>query len=194
VDGTGQAIGWLAVAPTAEVNGGRVGVPLQTDKQGRKARSLSDEARSNLVEEMGLVWTELGSPRMQGRVLAYLMLSNAPHVSSAELAAALHASTGSISTATKVLVDEGFIKRVGIAGQRSFFFRAEDDVWGAFLATEARYLRRRQLFAERALHALGTEDERPRTRFLNMRDYHEWLAEHRHETHEKWARYKQRGR
>ena len=97
---------------------------------------------------------------MQGRVLGYLMLSNAPHVSSAELAEALHASTGSISTATKVLVDEGFIKRVGIAGQRSFFFKAEDDVWGAFLATEARYLRRRQLFAERALEALGSEDDR----------------------------------
>ena len=150
--------------------------------------------RSNLVEEMGLVWTELGEPRMQGRVLGYLMLSNAPYVSSAELAEALHASTGSISAATKVLVDEGFIKRVGIAGQRSFFFKAEDDVWGAFLATEARYLRRRQLFAERALEALGPEDDRPRTRFLNMRDYHEWLAEHRHETHAAWARYKGRGR
>src|ERR1700678_3712778 len=172
--------------------GGRVAVPLPAGKQGRKEPSISEELRSNLVEEMGLVWTELGSPRMQGRVLAYLMLSNAPYVSSAELAAALHASGGSISTATKVLVDEGFIKRVGIAGQRSFFFRAEDDVWGAFLATEARYLRRRQLFAERALQALGREDDRPRTRFLNMQDYHEWLAEHRPETHEKRARSQQR--
>jgi DNA-binding transcriptional regulator GbsR (MarR family) len=150
--------------------------------------------RSNLVEEMGLLWTELGSPRMQGRVLGYLMLSNAPYVSSADLAEALHASTGSISTATKVLVDEGFIKRVGIAGQRSFFFRAEDDVWGAFLGTEGRYLHRRQLFAERALQALGAADERPRTRFLNMRDYHEWLAAHHHEIKAEWDRYKQRGR
>jgi DNA-binding transcriptional regulator GbsR (MarR family) len=171
-----------------------VAVARPTGKQARKALSLSDDVRSNLVEEMGLVWTELGEPRMQGRVLGYLMLSNAPYVSSAELAEALHASTGSISAATKVLVDEGFIKRVGIAGQRSFFFKAEDDVWGAFLATEARYLRRRQLFAERALEALGSEDDRPRTRFLNMRDYHEWLAEHRHETHAAWARYKERGR
>jgi DNA-binding transcriptional regulator GbsR (MarR family) len=174
------------------VIGGKVAVPLSN--KDLQAPSLSDEARANLVEEMGLIWTELGSPRMQGRVLGFLMLSNAPYVSSAQLAEALHASTGSISTATKVLVDEGFIKRVGIAGERSFFFRAEDDVWGAFLATEARYLRRRQLFAQRALEALGAEDERPRTRFLNMRDYHEWLAEHRHETHEGWARYKEGGR
>lgn len=163
-------------------------------RRARQAAGPSAEARANLVEEMGLIWTELGEPRMHGRVLGYLMLSNAPHVSSAELAEALRASTGSISTSTKVLVDQGFIERVAIAGQRSFFFRAGDDVWGAFLATEARYLRRRQLFAERALQALSPDDERPRTRFLNMRDYHEWLADHRHETHEAWARYKERGR
>jgi DNA-binding Lrp family transcriptional regulator len=169
-------------------------VPRPTAKQVQKAPSLGQEVRSNLVEEMGLLWTELGSPRMQGRVLGYLMLSNAPYISSADLAEALHASTGSISTATKVLVDEGFIKRVGIAGERSFFFKAEDDVWGAFLATEGRYLYRRQLFAERALQALGAEDERPRTRFLNMRDYHEWLAAHRHEIQAEWDRFKQRGR
>jgi hypothetical protein len=182
--------------------GGRLAVPLPTGKQGRKAApiladagpGLNEEARSNLVEEMGLVWTELGEPRMQGRVLGYLMLSNAPYVSSAELVGALRASTGSISAATKVLMDEGFIKRVALPGERSFFYTAEEDVWGAFLATEARYLRRRQLFAERALQALGPEDHRPRTRFLNMRDYHEWLAEHRHETLEAWANYKGRGR
>ena len=115
--------------------------------QSRRESSIDQESRASLVEEMGLVWAELGEPRMQGRVLGYLMLSNAPYVSSAELAEALHASTGSISTATKILVDEGFIKRVAVAGERSYFFRAEDDVWGAFLVTEGRYLRRRQLFA-----------------------------------------------
>jgi hypothetical protein len=160
----------------------------------RREPNIDDESRASLVEEMGLIWTELGSPRMQGRVLGFLMLSNAPYVSSAELAEALQASTGSISTATKVLVDEGFVRRVAVAGERSFFYRAEDDVWGAFLATEARYLRRRQLFAEQALRALGPEDDRPRTRFLNMRDYHEWLAAHRREIYADWSRFKQRSR
>ena len=169
-------------------------VTLPGKHPGKQVGGLDDESRSSLVEEMGLIWTELGSPRMQGRVLGYLMLSTADHVSAAELAQALHASTGSISTATKVLVDEGFIRRVALAGQRSLFYRAEDDVWGAFLATEARYLRRRQLFAERALEALGPDDGSPRTRFLNMRDYHAWLAEHRHETHEAWSTYKRRRR
>ena len=44
------------------------------------------------------------------------------------------------------------------------------------------------------LQALGPEDERPRTRFLNMRDYHEWLAAHRREIYADWSRFKQRSR
>ena len=131
--------------------GGTVDALVASRARSRRESSIDEESRASLVEEMGLVWAELGEPRMQGRVLGYLMLSNAPYVSSAELAEGLHASTGSISGATKVLVDEGFIRRVAVAGERSYFFRAEDDVWGAFLATEGRYLRRRQLFAERAL-------------------------------------------
>lgn len=159
---------------------------------GRRRRSLGSQLdRASLVEEMGLIWTELGEPRMQGRVLGYLMLSNASYVSSAELVEALQASAGSISSATKVLVDEGFIRRVAVAGERSYFFRAEDDVWGAFLSTEARYLHRRQAFAERVLEALGPEEERPRRRFTNMRDYHEWLVRHRKETLAGWEHYKQ---
>ena len=55
----------------------------------RRESSIDEESRASLVEEMGLVWAELGEPRMQGRVLGYLMLSNAPYVSSAELAEGL---------------------------------------------------------------------------------------------------------
>ena len=44
------------------------------------------------------------------------------------------------------------------------------------------------------LQALGPEDEHPRTRFLNMRDYHEWLAAHRSEVYADWSRFKQRSR
>lgn len=153
--------------------------------------SLDDGSRSGLIEEMGVIWSELGEPRMQGRVLGYLMFSNAPCVSSAELVEALQASTGSISTATKVLVDAGFIRRVAVAGQRSFFFRAEDDVWGAFLATESRHLKRRQLFAEHVLDVLRADEQPARMRFLNMRDYHEWLVIHHREMLGNWQRYKE---
>ena len=131
---------------------------------------LTDEERAELVEEFGLIWEELGMMRMVGRVTGYLMLSNAPYVSTAELREALQASAGSISTTTRRLKEFGFIRQVAVAGERSHFFRADDDVWGAFLAAEPPALRRARELAERVLGRLGEGDDSPRTRFENMRD------------------------
>lgn len=150
----------------------------------------SDAARTELVEEMGLMWDEFGMQRMDGRVMGYLMLSNAPHVSSSELRDALQASAGSISTATRRLKEWGFIRQVAVAGKRSHFFRADDDVWASFLAHEHRgYLRAREL-ADRALAQLGEADGHPRIRFQNMRDYHEWLEADHNRLLARWEEWK----
>ncbi|HEX3813996.1 MAG TPA: MarR family transcriptional regulator [Mycobacteriales bacterium] len=154
------------------------------------AVGISDEERGRLVEEMGLVWTALGAPRMEGRIVGYLMFSNAPHVSTAELSEQLHASAGSISTTTRRLAEIGFIKQVAIPGERSYYFKAEDDVWGTFLAGERQYLRRRVTFAEDALAKLGKRDEAPRRRLANMRDYMTWLETYHRKMLEDWEEFK----
>jgi DNA-binding transcriptional regulator GbsR (MarR family) len=162
---------------------------MTRQNRARPAR-LPDDERARLVEEMGLIWEELGSARMDGRIVGYLMLSNEPYVSSSQLSAALHASAGSISTATRRLADVGFIKRVAVTGERSHYFRAEDDVWGAFLAGERRYLRRRVAFAAEALEALQPGDEAPKRRLANMRDYMTWLEQAHRQLLEDWEKYK----
>jgi DNA-binding transcriptional regulator GbsR (MarR family) len=159
-------------------------------KADRVPAGIDDDERADLVEEMGLIWAELGSPRMEGRVVGYLMFSNAPYVSTAELAEALHASAGSISTTTRRLVEVGFVKRVAIPGERSYYFKAEDDVWGAFLAGERKYLRRRAQYAENAIAALGRRDEVPRRRLENMRDYMTWLETAHHKLLDDWQAFK----
>lgn len=151
---------------------------------------LDDERRMELVEELGVIWTGRGSSRMEGRVLGYLMLSNAPKVSSAELCRALRASTGSISTATRVLSADGLIKRVSVAGERSYFFAVEDDIWGAFLAGERPHLARRERFAAHALDVLRPGDDGPRRRLVNMRDYMGWLATYHRQILADWDAFK----
>jgi DNA-binding transcriptional regulator GbsR (MarR family) len=150
----------------------------------------ADARWADLVEEMGLMWEEFGMQRMDGRVMGYLMLSNAPHVSSSELRDALQASAGSVSMSTRRLKEWGFIRQVAVAGERSHFFRADDDVWASFLAHEHRgYVRAREL-AERVLTRLGADDEHPRLRFQNMRDYHEWLEEDHNLLLGRWEEWK----
>lgn len=131
--------------------------------------------RATFVEEMGLLWEIAGSGRMDGRIIAYLLITDVPYVSSGQLAAALQVSAGSISLATRRLIDAGFVKRHAVPGERSRYFRVDDDVWGSFLAGERRYLDQQCYLAEQALELLGPEEEAPRRRLRNMRDYMRWV-------------------
>lgn len=139
------------------------------------ARHISDADRRDVIDDMGMLWEQLGMPRSEGRIVGCLMLSNAPAMSSADLMGELGMSAASISTSTRRLAEVGFIKRVTQPGRRGNFFKVEDDVWGAFLAGERGYLDKRVAFAEEVLGLLGTEDEGPRRRVTNMRDYMGWL-------------------
>jgi DNA-binding transcriptional regulator GbsR (MarR family) len=151
--------------------------------------------RSALVEEVGLLWDDLGMLRTDGRVLGYLMLSNAPQISTSELREALKASTGAISMSTRRLKEWGFIRQVAVTGERSHFFRAEDDVWGTFLLSEDKALHKAQRLAERVLDHLDADrDASPRARFENMRDYHEWLITHHKLLSQQWEDYKSQKR
>lgn len=124
---------------------------------------------------MGVLWEELGMPRSEGRIVGCLMMSNEPALSSADLIEQLGMSAASVSTGTRRLAEVGFVKRVTQPGRRGHFFRVEDDVWGAFLAGERGYLDKRVAFAESVLELLGPDDEGPRRRVQNMRDYMSWL-------------------
>lgn len=152
--------------------------------------SGSGWSRESFVEEIGLVWEAAGSSRMDGRIIAYLMITNVPYVSSAELASALQVSAGSVSLATRRLVESGFIRRHAVPGQRSHYFRVDDDVWGSFLAGERRYLERQEQLATQAITLLGPEEETPRRRLSNMRDYMRWLRSNHHELLARWQKYR----
>ncbi|MBA8794196.1 DNA-binding transcriptional regulator GbsR (MarR family) [Friedmanniella endophytica] len=164
---------------------------------GQPAPGPPDEnelARRRYAAEFGLMWESIGSPQMDGRILGYLMIMKAPYISSAGLAEALNASSGSISMATRRLLDTGFIKRQVVAGDRSHYFRVENDVWGSWLAGERRYFDQERQLIESGLDLLddGEEDDRVRERLINGRDYFVWLATYHRRMLEDWERYKRR--
>jgi DNA-binding transcriptional regulator GbsR (MarR family) len=79
------------------------------------------------IESFSLVFEQFGFPRMGGRIFAYLILSDRPHVTQAELTELLQASTGSISTMVRMLEQIGFIERVSLPGHRRDRFRLRTD-------------------------------------------------------------------
>jgi hypothetical protein len=148
---------------------------LMIDQPADSSAPLSAEERGQLVEELGLLWERGGSPLIQGRILGHLIFTNADRVSTAELMSALQTSSGSVSTATRRLVEVGYIRRVAVPGERQHFFKVEDDLWGVWLASKRLCLSRAEQFAAYALGRLGSADTAPRRRLENMRDYHRWL-------------------
>lgn len=81
----------------------------------------------NFVEEVGIVFEQTGLPRMAGRIFGWLLISDPPYQSPAELTEVLMASKGSISTTTRLLIQMGLVERFVIPGVRHDYFRLRPD-------------------------------------------------------------------
>lgn len=97
---------------------------------------MNDEPRveeKHFVEEVGIFFEQSGLPRMAGRILGWLLISDPPHQSTDELAEVLLASKGSISTVTRLLIRIGLIERVSLPGQRHDYFRIKPGAWNQLI-------------------------------------------------------------
>ncbi|MDN5697643.1 MAG: MarR family transcriptional regulator [Rubrobacter sp.] len=137
-----------------------------------------DEERLGYVEEFGLSFEGFGLPRMVGRVLGALMVSRARELSAEELAELLGASRGSISTATRSLVQMGLVQRFSKSGERRDYFRVRPGAWGGLMRRELESLRSFREMAERGLALMEDEDPEAKHSLQEMRDlYAFWERE-----------------
>ncbi len=123
---------------------------------------MDEDGIQRFVEELGIqIERDTAAPRMVGRVFAWLLISDPPEQSAADLAEALDASKGSISTATQMLERFGFIERLRLRGERFDRFRARPEAWDDF------FWRLEQFTGPRRVHRLGLDalaDEPPERR------------------------------
>jgi DNA-binding transcriptional regulator GbsR (MarR family) len=112
--------------------------------------------REQFVENLGLLIEELtGLTRMSGRILGWLMTSDAATVTMPDLTEALHTSKSAISTSTRQLMQAGLIERRGVPGQRRDVYQLRSDVWARLMLLEAdKYSR----FHDLAVEAQGLAD------------------------------------
>jgi DNA-binding transcriptional regulator GbsR (MarR family) len=146
--------------------------------------------RRQFAEDLSLIWELAGTSRMDGRVLGYLMITDRPYLSSADLAGALQASSGAVSMSTRRLVDMRFIRQHSIPGDRRHYFKAEDDPWGSFLSNEHRFFDREIEVIDDALDALEPTDQMARRRLTNGRDYLHWIAAYHNKMLADWEAHK----
>jgi DNA-binding transcriptional regulator GbsR (MarR family) len=87
------------------------------DRERRRSQRL-------LVEEYGLLFEEMGGTRMEGRVLAWLLLADAPEQSLTEIAEGLGVSKAAVSTAARSLLQARAVERVSEPGRRGDFYHS----------------------------------------------------------------------
>ena len=80
-------------------------------------------AQRELIEEFGLLYEQMGSTRMSGRVAGWLLLCDPPVQSLTEIADGLGVSKAAVSGAARLLLQTRVVERAGEPGQRGDFYR-----------------------------------------------------------------------
>jgi DNA-binding transcriptional regulator GbsR (MarR family) len=141
------------------------------------------------VDAMG-TWLakSYGMPRMTGRVLGWLLVCDPVEQTAADLAAALEASTGSISTATGMLVRAGLVDRLRVRGERADRFRFRPGAWDDQLRDQASEEARGLLAL--GLEALAGEPDWRRARLEEVDAFYAWWESRVPGLWDEWQEYK----
>lgn len=140
----------------------------------------------HFVEEVGLVFDEMGAPRMMGRIVGFLLISEPGHQSSQQIAEYLDASRGSVSTVTRQLVASGMIERVAIQNSRATYFRITDGAWTKMMRQRAARLRIMCDVAQQGLDLLRDATPKRRRRLQQFHDFYTYLERESHTLIDRW--------
>lgn len=152
-------------------------------------KELSEEIRT-FIDRFTDAWELMRGKRMNGRVLGLLIITDEPYLSSVDLGRLLETSPGTISTATRSLLSAGYITKVSKPNSRVIHFRAEDDVWGAFLSREKLGLQRMEEVLQAARSTPSGSEPTPARRLRNGSRYMAWVDQYHRNVLKQWHAYR----
>ncbi|RPI26883.1 MAG: MarR family transcriptional regulator [Chloroflexota bacterium] len=152
---------------------------------------MATEAERYFVEKVSLYFEQLGFPRMGGRIFAWLLISETPQASMAELMEALQASKSSISSMTRLLIQVELIEVISVPGERRDYFRIRSDAWTTALKDRlAQAFTFRQL-ADEGLVLLKDSSPQRKQRLQEMRLMYAFLEREIPILVERWEKERQ---
>ena len=148
-----------------------------------------DEALWQFIDACGDWWSKsYGLPRVTGRVLAWLLVCEPAEQTAAQLAEALDASKGSISTATGMLVRARLVDRLHIRGERADRFRVRPEAWDDQVKDQG--VREARAVLALGLEALGDAPAPRRARLEELDGFYAWWESRMPELWDEWQEYK----
>jgi DNA-binding transcriptional regulator GbsR (MarR family) len=90
---------------------------------------ISKIEEMHFIEDVALFFERMGMPRMAGRILGVLLISDPPAQSITEIGEKLNASKSSVSIMARLLVENGLIERVASPIPRRDYYRFKEGGW-----------------------------------------------------------------
>ncbi|WP_031470948.1 GbsR/MarR family transcriptional regulator [Sciscionella sediminilitoris] len=119
---------------------------------------------------------EWGLPPITGRVLGLLMICDPPERSAGEIAETIQASRASLTSNMRFLTAIGLVRKVRVPGDRTAYYRIEDDAWHKVIQRKLDSLAAFGDIAEQGIALAGGNG--PRTeRILAARQSLTWLRD-----------------
>lgn len=129
-----------------------------------------EQKKREFAEEFGMLFSSMGMPPMGGRIWAWLLTSEPPGQTAAQIAGGLRASRGSVSTISHLLMQLGLVEQVPAPGQRSRVYRVTSGGFGQVLKSKLRLATELRRMAERGLQILRDGSAEARRRLEEYRD------------------------
>jgi len=128
------------------------------------------------VERMAMFCVEeYGVPPIAGRILGWLMICDPPEQSAAQIAAAIGASKASLTTNIRVLTDARFVRRRTRPGERTNYYRVDDDAWETVIQRRVASLSAFRNLAADGIDLAGARSDRAE-RLRVAHDVYDWMA------------------
>ena len=130
---------------------------------------------STWMERMAAHLVAEGIPLIGGRILAYLLVCDPEERTAAELSEELEASTGSVSTNLKLLVNSGLVVRTTRRGRQAAQYRADAAAWASLIRRRLDALAGLRSLSAAGLRLLSGDPHRA-LRLRTVDEFQGWFA------------------
>lgn len=147
-----------------------------------------ETAELDFVDDVAVFFAQEGMPLIAGRVIGWLLISDPPEQSAADLSRVLDVSRSSISSSVRLLTPSGLVESVRKRGDRQEYLRISPDGWSRMLASRYAKTAAFRRVIERGLGVLGETPGRGE-RLEHVAELYSFLEE---ELPAMWRRWEQR--
>jgi DNA-binding transcriptional regulator GbsR (MarR family) len=131
----------------------------------------------HFIEDIGLFFEQLGMPRMAGRILGVLLISDPPAQSIAEIGEKLQASKSSVSIMARLLAGNGIIERVPSPVPRRDYYRFKPGGWNIYIHQWLGLMAALHQITERGLGLLTDKPTESRQRLQEAHDLFSFIEQ-----------------